>query len=246
MLRGALQRLTVQVRVQSRGSSTTIDDVLKRIDGLANRVDGLAKRVDGLDTKLTDGLADVRSLIGGVHETALRADLRIQRGHAFSESFLVTNALSIVRLAAPSGLLLPSEHGLQFADRGQRVADVAYLELDRATRLAGEIYVSHGCIRVTVTGPRRQDVHTTPITSSSIRDLCCSACDLCSQPPAPNSTLSSSTSGLPERRPAGSTRRAWQLGLRRTRPTGPASTRARAERREASRSVFALSLFTLA
>lgn len=104
--------------------------------------DLLSKRIDRLDEKMTAGLADVRALVGGVHETALRAELRIQRGHAFADVFLVTNALGLVRLAAPAGQLLPTEDGLPFVNLSDRTADVSLLELDRAARVVAEVYVS--------------------------------------------------------------------------------------------------------
>ena len=123
-----------------RASSTaTLDDIVRKLNDLEKKV---IENHASLESKITHGLADVRSLIGGVHETSLRAELRIQRGHAFAENYLVSNALSIVRLVAPAGQLLPSEHSLLFADLNTRVADVTYLEVDRATRLASECYVS--------------------------------------------------------------------------------------------------------
>lgn len=105
----------------------TLDDVLQALRSLETKV---TSRIDRLEERVTAGLADVRALVGGVHETALRAELRIQRGHAFAEVFLVTNALGLVRLAAPAGQLLPTEDGLPFVNLSDRTADVSFLELD--------------------------------------------------------------------------------------------------------------------
>lgn len=128
-------RLQARASVQSRTfSAFTNDDIMRALGAIGNRI-------ESLETKVTLGLADVRALIGQVHETALRGELRIQRGSAFAESFFVANTLSLVRLAAPAGQLLPSENALQFADRGERTADVSYLETDRAVRLVAAFYV---------------------------------------------------------------------------------------------------------
>ena len=119
------------------------DLIRAELQPIRDDVQTLRDDIQTMREDMQTGFQSLRSLVGEVHETATRGDLRILYGHPFSEPVHVRNAFSLVQLVTPWGLLLPSEHGLKFADNQLGSADANFLQNDRAMRMVAKIYVSN-------------------------------------------------------------------------------------------------------
>ena len=122
--------------------AVTLEAISGLLQPVRDEVQSLREDVHSLREDMKKKFQDVRSLIGEVHETATRGDLRILYGQPFAEPVHVRCAFALVELVTPRGLLLPSERGLRFVEKQLGTANPDFLQEDRAFRMLTKIYVS--------------------------------------------------------------------------------------------------------